>query len=61
MRFAQIVLDFGTNSPPELGGVPSAARRGGSPAELLPESGFGTTAPARRARRQEGTLLAYAI
>jgi hypothetical protein len=39
--------DLEPNSPPKLGGVPSAARRGGSPTELLQQRGLGTTPPAR--------------
>ena len=43
------------NSPPKLGGVPSAARRGGSEAALFLEFGFGTTPPARY--RSQAPLL----
>src|SRR5262249_33691098 len=34
--------------PPKLGGVPSAARGGGSAAEVLQDAVFGTTPPARQ-------------
>jgi hypothetical protein len=48
----KVLLGLDPNSPPKLGGVPSAARRGGSDAELLKSAALEPPRQLAKARRQ---------